>query len=45
MRRSTLMRAPPVDPSTSPLENSLELTALSDIGPVSPLFVAQIIPV
>lgn len=42
MPRSTLIRAPPVDPSKSPLENSLELTTLSDIGPVSlPLYADQ----
>lgn len=33
MPRPTLIRAPPVDPSKSPLENSLELTTLSDVGP------------
>lgn len=33
--RSTLVAPPPVDPSKSAIENVLELTALSPIGPVS----------
>ena len=45
MPRPTLIRAPPVDPSKSPLENSLELTTLSDVGPVSLHFFAQINPI
>lgn len=31
----TLVKAPPVDESKAPIENALELTELSTIGPVS----------
>ena len=36
MGSPTLIRPPPSDSSKSPMENVLELTRLSDIGPVSP---------
>ena len=36
MAGPTLIRPPPQDPSKSPMENVLELLALTDIGPVGP---------
>ncbi len=33
--RATLIKPPPLDPNKSSIENVLELTPLSDIGPVS----------
>ena len=35
MPSATLIKPPPIDPSKSAIENVLELTHLTDIGPVS----------